>query len=238
MISNAIKSNLTPLSDYIFGFSDLHGLIDKKYEGFQYGVTIGRRLDDKIIDGIIDGPTLEYYNYCKQTNAELAELAKKIQVSLLSIGVDSLIIQSSVIPESEGYEEYLKTLTVDISHKMLATRAGLGWIGKTDLFVSTVFGTRIRLLSLLINKKPDLDAISIDESKCGNCSICVDKCPAKAANGLKWNVNVHRDEFFNAHKCKETCSEFARNRLNLDARICGLCVCVCPIFKKKLNQTK
>ena len=31
-------------------------------------------------------------------------------------------------------DEYLKTLAVDISHKIVATRAGLGWIGKIRPF--------------------------------------------------------------------------------------------------------
>jgi epoxyqueuosine reductase QueG len=37
------------------------------------------------------------------------------------------------------------------SHKMVATRAGLGWIGKTDLFVSNKYGPRVRLASIRID---------------------------------------------------------------------------------------
>ena len=36
----------------------------------------------------------------------------------------------------EQFDKSLPNLRYDISHKMVATRAGLGWIGKTDLFVS------------------------------------------------------------------------------------------------------
>jgi hypothetical protein len=51
----------------------------------------------------------------------------------------------------------------------------------------------------------------------------------RAATGLKWNVTIHRDEFFNAFSCREKCGELARQRLNVDERICGLCISVCPI---------
>ncbi|MBT6005370.1 MAG: epoxyqueuosine reductase [Prolixibacteraceae bacterium] len=125
----------------------------------------------------------------------------------------------------------MQTLTLDISHKMVATRAGLGWIGKTDLFVSQDFGARLRLVSLLINQKPEIASIPINKSKCGNCKICVEQCPAKAANGKLWTTQIHRDEFFDAHSCRQYC-ELAKKNLNIDGRICGICISVCPIRKR------
>jgi epoxyqueuosine reductase QueG len=58
------------------------------------------------------------------------------------------------------------------------------------------------------------------------------KCPANAANGKLWDIKTHRDEFFDAFKCREKCGELARQRLNVDERICGLCISVCPYGKK------
>ena len=225
-----IKKNLIPFEDFIFGFADLHGLVDKKFNGFHYGISIGKRLDDKIIDDIKNGPTLEYYNYYNRINDELAELTRNIHSDLLRIGVDSIIIKPTISEGSEEYnEEYLRTLTVDISHKMVATRAGLGWIGKTDLFISRAFGPRLRLVSMLLDQKPASYSVPVEESECGKCNVCVVKCPANAANGKLWNINIHRDEFFDAHKCREKCSELARKRFNIDVRICGICVSVCPV---------
>ncbi len=232
MINDTIKNNLIPSKDFIFGFDDLRGFIDEKFNGFHYGISIGRKLDDTIIDNLKYGPTLEYYNYYNQINADLAKLTRKIQTDLRQIGVDSLIIKPTISPGTAGYEKYLQALTYDISHKMVATRAGLGWIGKTDLFISKTFGPRLRLVSILISQDPGINSIPIEESKCGKCNICVEKCPANAANGKLWNTKIYRDEFFNAHKCREKCGELARQRLNVDERICGLCVNVCPIGKR------
>lgn len=139
-IKEIIESNLTPRESYIFGFADLHGLLDKKFSDYPYGISIGRKLDDSIVNAIREGPTLQYYHHYNQVNEELYNLADRIRTDILKVNVDSKIIEPTVSTESEGFEKYLKTLTVDVSHKMIATRAGLGWIGKTDLFISKQFG--------------------------------------------------------------------------------------------------
>ena len=67
------------------------------------------------------------------------------------------VVVQNLLNLKEDYMEglnKLKVKIVDISHKMVATRAGLGWIGKADLFISSRFGPRLRLVSILINKKP------------------------------------------------------------------------------------
>jgi len=233
MVKEILINCLTPLDNYIFGTADLTGIIDQKFGEYRFGITIGRRLDDTIIDGINKGPTLEYYNHYNQINFELASLAGKIKNELQKVNIDSIIIDPTNANNSNGLAVYIRTLTVDISHKMVATRAGLGWIGKTDLFISKEFGPRLRLVSLLINRRPEIDLIPITSSRCGNCCICVDLCPAKAANGKLWNVKVYRDEFFDAHKCRDKCGELTKQKLKVDKRLCGLCVSICPIGKRK-----
>jgi epoxyqueuosine reductase QueG len=235
MISDIVKRNLNPEADFIFGFADLNGLISMKFDEYRYGISIGKRLDDRIIDNIIEGPTIEYYNYYNQVNKELAELTRRIKSDLIESGVESMVIEPTVTHEEEKYKDYLKTLTVDISHKLVATRAGLGWIGKTDLFISEKLGPRLRLVSILLKQYTGTVAVPVDESRCGGCAICVEKCPAKAASGKLWNISTHRDEFFDAQKCRKKCSELARQRLNVDERICGLCVAICPLGKKNKN---
>lgn len=232
MINSILQNKLLPRDTYIFGTADLNGLIDEKFGDYLYGISIGKRLDDKIIDSIANGPTIEYFDYYNQINKELADKARKIKNELRKINIASIVIEPTV---STKFINGLKNLTVDISHKMVATRAGLGWIGKADLFISTKFGPRLRLVSILINKKPDNNSIPIEESRCGKCNICVERCPAQAANGKLWNIKVHRDVFFNAHKCREKCGELAKQRLNIDKKICGLCISVCPIGKKIKN---
>jgi epoxyqueuosine reductase len=232
MIEDILKSHLIPSDRFIYGFADLSGILKKKFNGYDYGISIGRRLDNGIIDKIKEGPTKEYYRHYRQVNEELATLTNNISADLKKNNIESIEIEPT-IPSSERDSMYFKTLKADISHKMVATRAGLGWIGKTDLFISKKFGPRLRLVSILL-KAPVINRLRpVDSSRCGTCNICVDVCPAKAANGKLWNINVEREEFFDPWRCRAQCVEFGRLKFGFDARVCGICVAVCPIGQKK-----
>lgn len=231
-INTILQHICSPPDEFIYGTANLGGLIDNKFYKYRFGISVGKRLEDLIVDAIVDGPTMDYFHHYHQINKELAEKAKEIKNELQKEGVDSMIIAPTISLGSKDYEKYLSNLTYDLSHKMVATRAGLGWIGKTALFISKEFGPRVRLVSLLMDRKPDLDSIPINESRCGKCTICVERCPAQAATGQLWDIHTHRDTFFDAQKCREKCGELARQKLHVEERICGLCVSVCPIGKK------
>ncbi|HNS16966.1 MAG TPA: hypothetical protein PKH94_08360 [Bacteroidales bacterium] len=232
MIDTILEKILSPPERYIFGTADLTGLIDERFGRHRFGISIGRRLEDSIVDSIQRGPTLEYYHHYNQINRELASVAGEIKEELHKKGVDAIVIPPTINLGSRDYAKYLSTLTYDLSHKMVATRAGLGWIGKTALFISKEFGPRLRLVTLLTDHEPGHVSVPVNESHCGKCSICVERCPAQAATGQLWDIRTHRDAFFNAYKCREKCGELARQQLGVEERICGLCVAVCPIGKK------
>lgn len=228
-LRNIIGKHLVPNQDYIYGFADLKGLLPEKYSNFRFGISIGRRLDDFIIDNLENGPTIEYFDHYKKVNTHLKELTERIQRDLHRNSISSLPIVPTISLGTRENYKYLRSLTYDISHKMVATRAGLGWIGKTDLLVTKEFGPRLRLVTILLEEDPGCNSKPITRGRCGSCKICVEKCPAKAANGLQWNVSLHRDEFFDAFRCREKCGELARLKLNVNEHICGLCICVCPV---------
>jgi len=236
IIEQILEKHLQPRDQYIYGFADLTGLLDPKFEGFNYGISIGRKLDNRIVDSVINGPTIEYYSHYRQINKDMEQLTIDISKELNACGIESINIEPSV-STGDLDSKYLLLLKTDISHKMVATRAGLGWIGKTDLFVSKESGPRLRLVSILIKTPVVPKSKPVDKSRCGNCNICVDFCPAKTANGILWDINVKREEFFDPWKCREQCAEFGRERLGLDARVCGICVAVCPIGQKSPDKS-
>jgi len=228
-----VENHLKPKSDYVYGFADLKGLLSGKYSDFSYGISIGKRLDYNIINQLNDGPTIEYFNHYNNINKELRELTLEIQKDLECCGLSSLPILPTISTGSEKNKDYLRSLSYDISHKMIATRSGLGWIGKTALLITKEFGPRLRLVTILLKKDPGCQSKPVEESKCGKCNICVEQCPAKAASGVLWNVNIHRDKFFNAFKCMEKCGELAREKLNVDEHVCGVCLRVCPVGRSR-----
>ncbi len=227
-----IKNSVDNPKDHIVGFADLNGL----NLPFRYGMVIGKRLDDKIIDSIEKGPTLQYFDYYHKINSDLSDLIHNIKRQIIDLGHDSIVVEPSNNGQDSNDAEYRKTLRTPISHKMIATRAGLGWIGKTDLFISKKFGPRLRLVSLLTDYPLEISEESIDKSKCGKCDICVVNCPANAASGQLWDITTDRDLFFDAHKCRNTAKELSKKLLNLDSSTCGICISVCPIGKTKHND--
>ena len=232
IIDEVVRRHLIPAEEYIYGFSDLTGLLQKKFMGYNFGISIGRKLDSGIVDKVIYGPTPEYYSHYKQINEDLATLTQRISADLNKTYIETQNIDPTV-STTELEVTYLKTLRTDLSHKMVATRAGLGWIGKTDLFISRVFGPRVRLVSILLKTPLQSKSKPVDISRCGSCNICVDACPVKAANGKLWDITIDRNEFFDPWKCRVQCAEFGRSALGMDARLCGICVAACPVGQNK-----
>jgi epoxyqueuosine reductase QueG len=227
-IENIVRAHLLPPENHIYGFADLTGLLEKKFDGYNFGISIGQKLDDTIVDKVINGPTKEYYDHYRQANTDLARISERICEELNKNDIQTFSV-SPTVSTSELDTIYFNSLRTDLSHKMVATRAGLGWIGKTDLFISGVFGPRLRLVSILLKTSVQSKTKPLDISRCGNCNICVEICPAKAANGKLWDITVEREDFFDPWKCRNQCTEFGRIRLGMDARICGICVAACPI---------
>ena len=228
IMEEIVGSKFDPLSGYIYGFADLSGLLTGEYSRFSLGLSIGKRLVDQMVDPVVNGPTREYYHHFKKANQDLEIISNEIISELIGNGIGCMAIIPSMPLSGQEFKPYLKDLRYKLSHKMVATRAGLGWIGKTGLFVSEAFGPRLRLVSILIESSTTVKAIPTEVSKCGTCNICVTKCPAQAANGYSWSINVDRDEFFDARKCREKCLEYGRQMFGEDVGVCGICVAVCP----------
>jgi len=229
-IEDRIKAILPDEDEYILGFADLRNLLDEKFKGHDFCIVIGKRLDNQIMDSIADGPNMDYFDLYHETNRKLTEISEKILKELKTNEISCILIPPTVNDE-ELDENYHKTLTCDFSHKMAATKAGLGWIGKTDLFVSEKLGPRLRLVSILVNHPLECSKAPVTESRCGSCNICVEECPASASTGKLWNVNVKRAEFFDAFACRKKCRELSHELLKKEISLCGICMSVCPIGK-------
>jgi len=228
-IEKILNSLIPDREGCLIGLADLSGLLDNRYAGFDYGIVIGRRLDDGIIDSIGTGPNIEYYKHYYETNRLLSKHLAEISKALKSIGVSSVVIPPTV--HDADLDD--RTLKYSFSHKMAATRAGLGWIGKTALFVSEEFGPRVRLGTVLIDCPVKSSGSPIDESRCGGCNVCVDRCPAGAASGRSWKVGMAREDIYDPFKCWKKCLELSRKNIGKDESLCGICVSVCPVGKSR-----
>jgi epoxyqueuosine reductase len=227
-IEHLIKKHIPDDGEHLYGFANLTGLLHPRFRGYDYGIVVGKKLDDGIIDSIINGPNIEYYNLYVNTNNYLAGMVKELAEDLRAAGIKSLAMNPTTNDVYRA-DDYDLTLRHNFSQKMVATRAGLGWIGKTDLFISKRFGPRLRLASVIVDYPLKPLSPPIDKSRCGKCNLCVEACPAQAASGQLWNIHVDRDQFYSVRKCKETANRLTLERIGKDERICGICVSVCPV---------
>lgn len=224
-IIDILKQDLS--AQYKFGFADLTGLLPEKFSLFVRGISILRKLDSDILNKNKNGPTRAYFHHYEEINEELRLVINKISSKLKDLGINC-IGRKPTSDDSEINAKYSKTLRTEISHKMVATRAGLGWIGKTDLFISRELGPRLRLASILLEEPIKIDSKPVEKSECKSCIVCVDHCPAKAGNGKEWDIYTDRDTFFNAFKCRDICRRLAKKNLDLNMSLCGRCVAICP----------
>jgi epoxyqueuosine reductase QueG len=200
----------------LFGVTDLSqtrlatcGLDEKILRELPFGISIGIRLSDAVLEEIDDHPTLLYLHHYRQANYILDRIAFHVATLIQHMGGRSLPIAASQIVDWEGQKGH-------ISHKGLAQAAGLGWLGRNNLIVHPEYGARIRLVSILTDLPLQVDGPL--EGSCGECRNCITVCPSGAIK--------EQAEEFDHLKCFEKLKEF-RNKYNIGQYICGVCVKVC-----------
>ncbi len=226
-ITDILKEKLTEKGASLVGFADLRQLEYPTLIGLQYGVSIAIAMTPSIVRGISAGVTLEYYAEYNQLNNKLQELADIGCRILEEHGYQALGQAATTHTESGTYRTALP-------HKTVATRAGLGWIGKNALLVTQKFGSALRLSSILTNA-PLETGIPIDESACGRCTCCTEACIAQAIKGINWDVSQDRDTIFDATSCRTIASERAA-KLGIDGTLCGKCIEVCPYTQRYIKK--
>jgi len=217
-----IKEQLLSKNIALIGFADMSEIDEKLRYGYKYGVSIAIALEK--FPSITDEPSIEYYNDFKRVSAELKEAANFLADSIKKYGYNAY----SLAGERQNDEFRTK-----LPYKTLATRAGLGWIGKSAALVTKQYGNAVRLNGVLTDM-PLETAGSVNSSFCGNCEECVKNCPGKAITGINWNVNTDRDELLNAIECKKTVIK--RGKIwDVTEGSCGICLAICPYTKEYIR---
>ncbi len=79
-----------------------------------------------------------------------------------------------------------------LSLKVLAKAAGLGWQGRSLLIVSPEYGPVHRWIALLTNR--GLEPGAPVANRCGDCTRCIDNCPAGALRFVPFADHPDRRE--------------------------------------------
>jgi epoxyqueuosine reductase QueG len=228
-INTLLKSTLLCNGADLVGYGDITEMSPNLRQGLPVGVVVALKFPKNIIMGIRDLPTKEYQGYKDFLNEKLDVLVELGAQILREAGF-------SAIPQTQPYVNRFKTDDVTLMpHKTVATRAGIGWIGKCALLVTEKFGSMIRISSILTDA-PLETAKPVNKSRCGNCMDCADACPAGAVSGSLWSAGMQLEDLFNAVACRKTMSERSLQGFGVDTTTCGKCIEICPYTRSYLNK--
>ena len=195
---------VAPIGSVIETASD--EIIDVARE-MSFAIALGHPLSKAILDTIIDRPTRIYKHHYQQVNWRLDRLALELAIEIERTGARALPTPASVIVDWEKQTSHL-------SHRHAALGAGLGWRGRHGLVVTPEFGAQVRW-STVLTDMPLIPGIPMDRD-CGDCTACIETCPAEAIEMDGCNVG----------KCFEKLKEFAKIP-GVGQYICGVCIKVC-----------
>lgn len=217
-LENFIKS--LQVSDV--GFAKL----DEPINGMEYAISFVIRLSEAVIDEIDNAPTHTYFHHYRTVNAYIDRTILQTGMYLQNAGYKYIPVGASQSINKDGWN--YKGL---VSSRMVACKAGLGTIGKNSMFIHSKFGPAVRLGTLLTNCPFENVGKEIEENLCGECTLCVDACPAKALTGKIYTKGTEREEIIDPQKC----SDYMKKEFKHIGRgaVCGICMKVC---KRRCNK--
>jgi epoxyqueuosine reductase len=204
----------------LFGVADVVGireefsLAKELREKFYWGISLGKRLLDAVLEDIKDRPTRLYFHHYRQLNFFLDRAAFLLSSYIQESGFQALPIPASQIIDWERQRAHL-------SHKKVGYLAGLGFMGRSNLLVNPEIGAKFRLVTVLTDMP--LEADKPLEQDCGTCLKCLEPCPAQA-------IKEKREEF-DHRACFEKLKEFRKSGI-VGQHICGVCVKACSGLKR------
>ena len=189
--------------------------------GFSYAVSLGVKLSDAVLKTIESAPSFVYFQHYRTANTLLDNIAFRVAREIEKAGFSALPIAAS---QSLGKNNPYRGV---YPHKTAAVLAGLGFVGKSGLFLNEKFGSKLRLATV-VTDMPLVASRPIIENGCGACTACVKACPAGAIFGELPRTDGERN--FDPEKC----SAYMKKHFQDIGRgsVCGLCIKACP--KNKL----
>jgi epoxyqueuosine reductase QueG len=227
-LSTKLRESLLEKGACLVGYADISDLSYEVMEGLRKAVSIAVALNPSIICEISKGPTKNYYQEYNKANNLLADLSGHAVDFLTSEGYKAIALRPTV------KQVDLTKIDANLPNKTVATKAALGWIGKSALLITKSHGAAIRLCTVLTDA--DLDVTTpVERSMCGDCRECVDNCPAKAIKGDNWQLGCSRDSIYDAFACCETAKKLSK-KIKIKPTICGICINVCPWTQKYISR--
>ena len=204
------------------GFADVNGLANK-FTNLPNGISLVLKLPHKTIENVINE---DYTNYWKSFHSQinkLTEISLKGEEYIKNLGYNSFALTMN------RNECDMKQLLSILPYKTIATKSGLGWIGRSALFVTPEYGSAV-ILGGILTDTPLEFGNPITDSECDECNNCQDACPVNAINPKKWNNDLNRSDIIDIKACKDYIIDQYKAGLG-----CAKCMIECKLTQKYLN---
>jgi epoxyqueuosine reductase QueG len=207
-MNDILKKSLHDAGADTVGFADVGDILEPEIAHLTKAVSIGvcKNLNENTVRVLSD------------LKGIAVRIVKKEGYKYLSIPADSDRVKKTFIAK----------LYPLFPHKIAATSAGLGWIGRNGLLINPEYGPRLSLATVLTDAPLKADK-PIKESLCGDCKLCVQYCPSEAITGSEWSRNRPYVELVRLQNCK---SHKKESRAVNGKPNCGLCITICPYGRK------
>ena len=177
------------------GYADVNGLA-KDFVDLPHGISLVLKLPKETIHLVENENYPEYWKSFHAKIAELTQMALKGEEFIKSKGYNAFALTM------ERNECDMEKLLSILPYKTIATKSGLGWIGRSALFVTPEYGSAVVLGAILTDMPLEL-GIPITDSECDECTNCQDACPVDAINPQKWNDRLNRSDIIDIDVCSE-----------------------------------
>jgi len=229
--TSGLRQRILALGATLVGFADMEGLLEGEFARWPRAISIALAFSDEVIDPVAEGPTLEYFRAYNRLNERLNEIAAQTMRFIRNLGY-----QAEFVPATVGNGGLVEAgLRVGFQHKTAATRAGLGWVGKSALLITYRCGPRVRLVTVFTDMPLEVGT-PVTASECERCIACVRACPGGAIYDEDWWAGRPREEFFDAGACLAEARRQLMERVGADHPVCGICIAVCPKARPKRDR--
>lgn len=220
---NNIKDYLISLGASKVGFADVKGLASE-FVDLPNAISIVLKIPKETIQLVKDESYEEYWASFHQQIDKLTEISLKGEEYIKNLGYDAFGL---TMTRNECDMEKLLSI---LPYKTIATKSGLGWIGRSALFVTPEYGSAVALGGILTDMPLDFGT-PITDSECDDCTNCQEACPVDAINPQKWNDRLSRKDIIDI----ETCSEYIIDQYKAGFG-CTKCMSECKLTQEYLNR--
>lgn len=218
-----LKDYLMKIGASKVGFADVDGLA-KQFIDLPNGISLVLKLPKETIQLVKNEEYEEYWKSFHRSIGQLTKISHKGERYIKSLGYDAFAL---TMKRNECDMEKLLSI---LPYKTIATKAGLGWIGRSALFVTQEYGSAVALGAILTDMPLEHD-MPITDSECDDCTNCQEACPVGAINPQKWNDRLNREDIIDIETCGEYIIEQYKAGLG-----CTKCMSECKLTQEYLNK--